>query len=273
MKTCESCGKPLKERTDRVVRFCSRACFGKSCRKEPKQTRCKECGNLFPVSSRHPRQRFCSLTCRDKARSTIQIVPCDQCGEPTQEKASRIRKLSHHFCSWECYTEWMRIHAKTGSEHAQYNRVQVVCEHCGIEIARQPSLVKRHNFCSVECNHAWQKESGYISGPKSATWKGGYESYYGANWNQQRRNARRRDGYMCRRCLATEQSLGRQLDVHHVVSFRSFGIDRFREANRLRNLICLCASCHQIIEHSECPVALANSLPLPVRLEKDHPAT
>jgi predicted HNH restriction endonuclease len=34
------------------------------------------------------------------------------------------------------------------------------------------------------------------------------------------------------------------LDVHHIIPFRKFGIDRYREANKISNLISLCNSCH-----------------------------
>lgn len=75
---------------------------------------------------------------------------------------------------------------------------------------------------------------------------------YGPNWQSQRRKVRERDGYCCRECGAAEPSAG-QHDVHHLRPFRTFGYvrgvnERYREANRLANLIYLCRRCHRRIE-------------------------
>lgn len=74
----------------------------------------------------------------------------------------------------------------------------------------------------------------------------------GPDWPTQRDRARARDGYRCVRCGAVERP-GRQHDVHHVIPFREFGWvpgenDRYREANRLTNLITLCPQCHRLVE-------------------------
>jgi DEAD/DEAH box helicase domain-containing protein len=74
---------------------------------------------------------------------------------------------------------------------------------------------------------------------------------YGPNWEEQREAARKRDGYRCRTCGATERS--RQHDVHHVRPFREFGYARgqnenYKQANVLENLITLCLVCHRRAE-------------------------
>jgi DEAD/DEAH box helicase domain-containing protein len=74
----------------------------------------------------------------------------------------------------------------------------------------------------------------------------------GPNWEEQRNQARARDGYRCRHCGAPERP-GRAHDVHHVQPFRTFGYvrgqnDRYRQANDLENLVTLCRSCHQRVE-------------------------
>ncbi len=74
----------------------------------------------------------------------------------------------------------------------------------------------------------------------------------GPNWEQQRNQARARDGHRCRHCGASERP-GRAHDVHHVVPFRTFGYvrgqnDRYLEANQLENLVTLCTSCHRRVE-------------------------
>lgn len=80
-------------------------------------------------------------------------------------------------------------------------------------------------------------------------WNGGKIYYYGTDWPEQRNLARKRDNYTCQRCGITEDNLGKQLDVHHIVKFRYFGIKRHKEANVLTNLVCLCTSCHHIVEN------------------------
>ena len=87
------------------------------------------------------------------------------------------------------------------------------------------------------------------AGPNNYNWKGGHEPYYGPNWKSQRRNARHRDNYTCQRCGITEEKLSRQLDVHHLTPFREFGLERYKEANTLKNLVCLCSECHHIVEN------------------------
>jgi len=69
----------------------------------------------------------------------------------------------------------------------------------------------------------------------------------GPSWGQQRRNARYRAEYKCEFCGASEDVLGAQLVVHHIVPFREFG-DDYVQANRMSNLVALCRQCHPKIE-------------------------
>ncbi len=77
---------------------------------------------------------------------------------------------------------------------------------------------------------------------------------YGPNWPAQRDAARARDGYVCRNCGAPERE-NRQHDVHHITPFRTFGYvpgvnDFYQLANRLENLLTLCATCHRRVERT-----------------------
>ncbi|MBN1399551.1 MAG: DEAD/DEAH box helicase [Anaerolineae bacterium] len=83
-------------------------------------------------------------------------------------------------------------------------------------------------------------------------WVGEYVASRGPDWAAQRELARRRDGYRCRWCNASERP-GRQHEVHHVIPFREFGWipgenEAYRQANRLENLVTLCPSCHRKAE-------------------------
>lgn len=249
MKLCQQCGKPINERTDRNVRFCSRACFGKSRRKSPSYRVCPQCNRQFVVPPKNPNTKYCSTNCRDAAWTTLLNLSCDHCGKPIQVRPQYAAKLKHHFCSRQCCAAWRHLNDPRGGKHPRYSRVTVYCTMCGKKFTRAQHETKgKRHFCGRQCCTLWQSSSGHFSGKNNGNWKGGYKPYYGPNWAQQRRNARHRDRYSCQRCTATESELGRQLDVHHIRAFREFGIEQYREANKLRNLICYCASCHQIIE-------------------------
>jgi 5-methylcytosine-specific restriction endonuclease McrA len=86
-----------------------------------------------------------------------------------------------------------------------------------------------------------------MSGDKSPVWKGGYDPYYGPNWDETAERARIRDGRRCRRCHKHEHELGRKLHVHHIVRLSAFKRD-FDRANDLSNLISLCSACHKKVE-------------------------
>lgn len=89
-------------------------------------------------------------------------------------------------------------------------------------------------------------ETEFKSGESHPNWKGGYEYYYGENWEQQRKLVLKRDGHHCQSCGISEN--GREHDVHHIIPFREFGLKRYKEANNLENLLTLCRSCHAKIE-------------------------
>lgn len=81
---------------------------------------------------------------------------------------------------------------------------------------------------------------------KNPYWKGGYSKYYGPNWRKQRRKCRERDNHTCQRCGKTND---REPDVHHIKPVHEYDVQtEYKEMNRISNLICLCAKCHQEIE-------------------------
>lgn len=210
---------------------------------------CPYCLQDFTPPSKHPGQKHCSTTCRDKARSTRKILPCSICGTLVERQAKRYNRQAHLFCSKACEAEGRRRWNPRGSSHPQYvEPVIVTCETCGVTLSRLPCKVKRHNFCNPTCRLIWQKTSGYISGDKSPTWLGGCEDYRGPNWGQQSKAARKRDNHTCQRCGITETELQKLLDVHHIIPYRTFLGDWLR-ANQLDNLVSLCPSCHQIEEN------------------------
>lgn len=74
---------------------------------------------------------------------------------------------------------------------------------------------------------------------------------YGENWQKVRAEVLERDDYKCQKCgLSNEEHKKRSdlwppwggLHVHHLVPFVEF--DSKEEANKMKNLVSLCASCH-----------------------------
>ncbi len=83
-----------------------------------------------------------------------------------------------------------------------------------------------------------------VRGENSPHWQGGREPYYGPNWRTQRNKARCRDDHICQHCGKTKAENGQAISVAHIIPFKIFGIERYREANKLSNLISLCRKCH-----------------------------
>lgn len=131
----------------------------------------------------------------------------------------------------------------------------VPCEHCG-KPNRIPNWIAarkfRLHFCGKACLDAWT--SVLPDDGKRMVLRGRPE-YRGGNWKVQAARARERDGFRCRNCGVTEASLGRQLDVHHTTPVRLFASTV--AANRLDNLVSVCASCHKRLE-----AKLRDELPL-----------
>ncbi|MBI2952627.1 HNH endonuclease [bacterium] len=117
---------------------------------------------------------------------------------------------------------------------------RATCLHCGRSFPAPTWYVReglRVVFCGEACRRAWEEgqEEGVLR-------LDGRPDHRGGDWEVRARQARERDGFACRGCGVTEERLGRQLDVHHIVPFRLFppGAD----ANRLDNLVSLCPVCH-----------------------------
>ena len=124
--------------------------------------------------------------------------------------------------------------------------IAVRCEQCRNPFGVPRWFVRgnvRLHFCGKTCLDAWT--SVLPEGENRPVLRGRPE-YRGGNWKVQTALARERDGFRCRNCGVTEETLGRQLDVHHKTPVRLFA--SASAANRLDNLISVCASCHKRLE-------------------------
>jgi len=146
-----------------------------------------------------------------------------------------------------------------GKNNPNWNSIDAICDQCGAPITVIPFAMNsfQRHFCNIVCSMAWL--NAHQVGANHPNWTGGEVEYYGPNWQQQKRAARSRDKKRCQYCGVTAKKLGRELDVHHIRPFRTFGYvagenDRYLEANRLENLISLCPSCHKRAECRAIPL-------------------
>jgi 5-methylcytosine-specific restriction endonuclease McrA len=88
-------------------------------------------------------------------------------------------------------------------------------------------------------------------GESHPNWKGGYEDYYGRNWNEQREKALENGDYECRACgISREEHIEKHnadLSVHHIIPFDDF--EEPEAANDLGNLVVACKTCHRRFEN------------------------
>lgn len=257
---CPKCGNEFvyypSAYKGKAQEYCSRACRSAA---SWLHKNCLMCGKEFVCRKCEPHD-CCSKTCarrwlkRDR-RVTFQ---CDQCGVEVTRGIQHYRPhAANHFCSLRCWGDWL----KDRENPARRKRIARSCKQCGKEFEITPSqliFVGYGTFCSTVCKGRFyaplikHQIEGAKPGPLNINWKGGYKKYYGPNWRQQRREARKRDGYTCVRCGITEIDLGIELDVHHIQPFREFGLSRYQDANDLDNLVSLCALCHKFVEPRGC---------------------
>lgn len=270
---CDWCGKEVEKPPSwvkgRTNHFCSQKCHYESMRRKAK-VRCDNCGELFEQRFKRfkrNKHNFCSRKCfyrymkenpRGVASPTYDVptgkshpnwlgpveVECDYCGKKFKKHRARYRSASHQFCSKGCRYKWLG--------EKLYRTVSIKCEFCGREIREIPSELKRNkrHFCNMECYGKWRSEN--IVEENHPCWRGGKIPYYGPNWLMQRRKTRVRDKYTCRIC--NEKEDGRELPVHHIIPFKKFGLEKYKEANKLSNLITLCRPCHVKAEREEISV-------------------
>ena len=114
------------------------------------------------------------------------------------------------------------------------------CAHCRDKIVVPAWYIGQTqlHFCDATCRQAWTEAE-----PSFEVKFGNASKRRGANGKIQ---ARERDSFACQVCGVSEEALGRQLDVHHKIPYRSF--PSHLEANKLENLVSVCPSCHAKLE-------------------------
>jgi hypothetical protein len=166
---------------------------------------------------------------------------CDICESTFEYDSWRFEGV---YCSMECAHQSAR----------QVQRVEHIvleCRRCGDIFQVIPANSDRV-YCSKECY--WSDRSDRFCGEDNPSWtENPAPQHRGGNWRKVRRKVIQRDGRECQKCGANESESPFSLEVHHIVPFREF--DDSDQANKLKNLVTLCKSCHSLVENSKvgCP--------------------
>jgi len=128
------------------------------------------------------------------------------------------------------------------------------------EFSHRP-YIRRWNGWQAAVRAAGYEPIGRPTGPDHHNWKEQpvHEwREYGDNWDEQRQKALERDNYTCQTpgCEWTQEAhreaFKRGLHVHHIHPLSAFGADDsevdFKRANRLENLVTVCAEHHHLWE-------------------------
>lgn len=175
---------------------------------------------------------------------------CATCGATIYRKQYDLDRYDRVFCDAECRNKWQAEQTGQDAYAWEGGNVPIDCEICGQTRMVKPARADTSRFCSQECMLEWRSE--LFTGEGHPRWNpDSEEQYYGKNWYPQRRKALQRDNRECQLCGKDhEQHIrdhNREHDVHHIIPFDHF--DDYRDANRLENLITLCAFCHQKVEN------------------------
>lgn len=195
-------------------------------------------------------------------------IQCAQCGKSFyRPPANRLKRGANQYCSRECMAA-AYVGRNIGEKSPRWKGADTrPCDNCGQPVTRALwDIDEGKTFCNRACFGDWKARN--WTGEDNPCWRGGHPPYYGANWKRQQREARRRDQHHCQLCGIPESECRRALNVHHIVPFRLFGVERYKEANALSNLISLCDSCHKYAERpsqsgtiTDWPTLLAMILP------------
>lgn len=217
---------------------------------------CDNCGTEFD-KQRHKvensKRDFCSLDCYHEfghegnpteGDSRVEKT-CGRCGD--RFKVYPYRADSASYCSTECSAA--AVSGRSGEDHPGWkgDELRHTCLNCGDEF-RAHGQKKKPKYCSKECYR--EAASELFAGENNPVWRGGWEWYYGENWEEQREKAIARDDYRCQDCGVPQHKLRRSIDVHHKKRLGWFreefeAPEWWQRGNRLENLIALCPSCHK----------------------------
>lgn len=134
---CTVCGKPIYKRPVEVQRnrgkvFCSRTCYGKSCRKE---SPCRVCGTLILASLN---KRTCSRACSNIQRRGIRYNGRRLKDSVVSQKAVKDRLITDRGRQCErcgySKTEVLHVHhIDRNRKNNQLSNLALICPNCHAE--------------------------------------------------------------------------------------------------------------------------------------------
>lgn len=150
---------------------------------------------------------------------------CERCGDEFEYYPSGKNGV---YCS-DCVEESEEFLGDHYAEVHEIDRINRECDYCGVEMTVLASErdYGHGRFCSRDCLSNWMSEN--RRGKDHHQWIEGKRKYSG-KWCKARRMALSRDDYRCQNCGKTAEQIGRNPDVHHIVSLREF--DDPQEAHR-----------------------------------------
>lgn len=246
---CETCQQPFQRyaRTSKGRgRYCSRACF----HKKLKDLSGQRFFRLLLVKRLDADYYLCRCDCGTEKPMLATYFAPSQIGKTKScgcMKAERIGAL----VQTESHREKMR-RPKNGKGAKGQPRLSLrkpkICKHCQSvffkDVIGKPKNGGKY-FCSRSCMWAYYRDN-----PKEHPQYNGYTPHRGPNWEEQRVAVRKRANYTCEACGINEgnRTTARKYEVHHIIPFRMFGIEQYKQANDLDNLILLCVRCHHLVE-------------------------
>jgi hypothetical protein len=162
---------------------------------------------------------------------------CDYCGEHFGRIDAHTTN-GNSFCDSNCYGKYKSENID-GKELPWYSggKNEFVCDQCG-NIFEEHSCFRKqkHTFCNNTCYGKWEQTDND-------------RAYYGPKWKRQRKYALKKSSGVCcyKNCEKTKCNNGRSLHLHHIEPLKNF--DSFKEANKLSNLVPVCAEHHPKIEN------------------------
>jgi 5-methylcytosine-specific restriction endonuclease McrA len=248
MHTCPTCGDTFDSRRGLGVHHS--AAHGELL---PNRT-CSHCGERFHCEHE---KKYCSDDCRDEAvsfegednpnyRGRKSTTTCDICGDEFEYYPSEKEGLYCSTCVEE--EDWRNTVVLEGEDNPRWGggKRQLDCAVCKATVERYPSNVNEVTVCGEKCRTEWLSEE--FTESVHPNWKGGGNGSYGKGWNAVRRRALERDGYECVVCSKSEEEIGRNPDVHHILPVRQFvaSDDHGKaDAHYLDNVVSLCVDCHR----------------------------
>lgn len=168
-------------------------------------------------------------------------LTCEYCGNSFSRQPSRLKYGRGKHCSPACQYAAIRERPKTQVERS--------CLNCNNAFFVPPSLLKTTRGAGKYCCRACRDiHRNGMNHPQYIN--GSAQEHRGPNWQAQKRRAKRRDKWKCRKCGKTHkqcvEEYGQTLHVHHIRPYRLFA--SYLEANALPNLITLCAPCHRVAD-------------------------